>query len=173
MLSYLIDLTHLMLHKCHGKSIEGNPSVWRLVELRTVLEKMKPIDQKLKYQIDKVIKIANTGSTESSDPLRYRANPDNFASKLESEDDDSEGEEGGEDKETKIYRPPHIAAVAYDGDEKEKEVRAIEKAKKRALSSSIMRELKEEYSEGPQEIKVRVKSRIKSKEEHSLPTPPP
>lgn len=49
----------------------------KLVELRTVLEKMRPIDQKLKYQVDKLLRQAADGKGEA-DPLRHRANLDNF-----------------------------------------------------------------------------------------------
>jgi len=40
-----------MLRKSFGKSIENDQSVERLVENRTVLEKMRPIEKKLKYQV--------------------------------------------------------------------------------------------------------------------------
>ena len=36
LLSYLINLTYVMLRKSHGQSIEGDNSVERLVEIRTV-----------------------------------------------------------------------------------------------------------------------------------------
>jgi len=51
-----------------------------LVELRTVLERLRPIDRRLKYQIDKLVKTAVTG--ESTDASSFRANPDNMASKV-------------------------------------------------------------------------------------------
>jgi hypothetical protein len=34
----------------------------QLVKLRVYMEKMKPIDQKLKYQIDKLVRLAVTGA---------------------------------------------------------------------------------------------------------------
>lgn len=72
---------------------------------------MRPIDKKLKYQVDKVVRTAATGGIgkhrmkldilkniseyyysvyngalisipDSSDPLRYRANPENLISKV-------------------------------------------------------------------------------------------
>ena len=61
--SYVINLVELMLHKTQGKKIMQDPCVDRLVEIRTVLEKIRPLDQKLRYQIDKLIKTANTGLT--------------------------------------------------------------------------------------------------------------
>ena len=36
MLSYIMNLTHVMCHKVSGKSICGSPDVERLVEIRTV-----------------------------------------------------------------------------------------------------------------------------------------
>jgi U3 small nucleolar ribonucleoprotein protein LCP5 len=51
MVDYMTNLTYLMLRKSFGKSIADDPSVERLVENRTVLEKMRPIEKKLKYQV--------------------------------------------------------------------------------------------------------------------------
>jgi hypothetical protein len=48
------------------------------VELRTILEKMRPMDQKLKYQIEKLIRNAADGKSDSSDPLKHKANLDNL-----------------------------------------------------------------------------------------------
>ena len=39
---------------------------------RTVLEKIRPIDQKLRYQVDKLVAIAEKGTVDQNDPLRYR-----------------------------------------------------------------------------------------------------
>lgn len=72
LLDYLINLTYVVLRKCSGESIEGDPSIERLIEIRTVLEKIRPIDYKLRYQIDKLVKTATTGVTNTSDPTLYK-----------------------------------------------------------------------------------------------------
>jgi len=59
MLDYMTNLTYLMLRKSFGKSIENEPSVLRLVENRTVLEKMRPIEKKLKYQVKYILLFFN------------------------------------------------------------------------------------------------------------------
>lgn len=80
MLNYLSSLSYLSLRKLNQKSIRGDSAVFRLAEIRTVswchsiffssslfqaflllqvLERMRPIEQKLQYQIDKLIKAAN------------------------------------------------------------------------------------------------------------------
>ena len=59
--SYLINLVQLMVHKVEGQLICEDVCVDRLTEIRTVLEKIKPLDQRLSYQVDKLIKTSNTG----------------------------------------------------------------------------------------------------------------
>lgn len=72
LLDYLINLTYVVLRKCSGETIEGDPSIERLIEIRTVLEKIRPIDYKLRYQIDKLVKTATTGVSSTSDPILYK-----------------------------------------------------------------------------------------------------
>lgn len=55
-----------------GQKIEHDPTIDRLIEIRTVLEKIRPIDYKLRYQIDKLVKTAVTGVTSSSDPINFK-----------------------------------------------------------------------------------------------------
>ncbi|XP_067217064.1 neuroguidin-like isoform X2 [Linepithema humile] len=162
LLSYLINLTYVVLRKCSGERIEGDPSIDRLIEIRTVLEKIRPIDHKLKYQIDKLVKTAVTGTVNSDDPSNFRANPDALIAKLDSEDStDSEQEEETDgfksttqqSRKSGVYVPPKLAAVPYDGDETraEKIRKAGERARRRAVSNTVLRELKEEYLDAPVE----------------------
>ncbi|KAM3940181.1 neuroguidin [Leptodactylus fuscus] len=160
LLMYMQDLSHIIMEKASGKSLKENPGIMRLVEIRTVLEKMRPIEQKLKYQIDKLVRAAVTGSLAENDPLRFKPNPQNLMSKLEESDKegaDSDEEESGVEKKShsksRKYVPPKLAPVHYDDTEAERERRILERAKKRALSSSVIRELKEQYTDAPEEIR--------------------
>ncbi|XP_056382543.1 neuroguidin [Hyla sarda] len=159
LLLYMQDLTHIIMEKSSGRPLKENPGIMRLVEIRTVLEKMRPIDQKLKYQIDKLIRAAATGSLSENDPLRFKPNPQNLISKLEESDEegsDGDAEDGGVGKsrsKTRKYIPPRLAPVHYDNTEADRENRILERAKKRALSSSVIRELKEQYTDAPEEIR--------------------
>nr|XP_020840064.1 neuroguidin [Phascolarctos cinereus] len=162
LLMYLMDLSYLILDKASGSSLQEHPAVLRLVEIRTVLEKLRPLDQKLKYQIDKLVKTAVTGSLSENDPLRFKPRPSNMISKLSSEDEDDEepeeGQPGASGKKAtkgapKKYIPPRLVPVHYDETEAEREKKLLERAKKRALSSSVIRELKEQYSDAPEEIR--------------------
>ncbi|XP_072936762.1 neuroguidin [Epargyreus clarus] len=160
LLSYLINLTYIVLRKCSGERIESDPSIDRLVEIRTVLEKIRPIDSKLKYQIDKLVKTAVVGATTQDDPQSYHANPDNLVSKIhESDEESSETSDGESEKKEKtsksnIYVPPKLAAVHFDENvsRSDAEKKNKDKSKRQFLNSSVMRELREEYSEAPMEV---------------------
>ncbi|XP_046961649.1 neuroguidin [Vanessa cardui] len=157
LLSYLINLTYIVLRKCSGEKIESDPSIDRLVEIRTVLEKIRPIDSKLKYQIDKLVKTAVVGNTED-DPQSYHANPGNLVSKIENDEEDSSESDSGDKKEksekSNVYVPPKLAAVHFDDSisRNDTEKKNKERAKKQFLNSNVMRELREEYSEAPLEM---------------------
>lgn len=186
MLNYLINLSYIIGQKCNGKSIEDDPAIERLAEIRTVLERIRPIDQKLKYQIEKFVKISLTGTSDKNDPSHFRANPANMMSGLGGSDDESgsdDNDEGGtddkgstkkEDKKKGIYVPPKLAAVYYDDDENEatKKQKLQERARKRALHSSVIQELREEYLDTPTEVvhsnslKVTVSKQQRAKTEY-------
>ncbi|XP_042333382.1 neuroguidin [Sceloporus undulatus] len=161
LLLYLQDLSHLILEKTSGRSVADHPALLRLVETRTVLEKIRPIDQKLKYQVDKLVKAAVTGALGENDPLRFKPNPNNLVSKLsDSEEEDGNAADGTKSSEkgvskggSKKYIPPRLVPVHYNETEVEREKKMLEQAKKRALSSSIIRELKEQYSDAPEEVR--------------------
>ncbi|XP_065332199.1 neuroguidin [Cloeon dipterum] len=157
LLSYLINLSHVVLRKVSGASIYNEPCIDRLVELRTVLERLRPIDKRLKYQIDKLVKTAVTG--ESSDASSFRANPDNMVSKLDEDADVNEDEDAATEKKS-VYVPPKLAPVRYDWDESaaSRQEKLLERAKRRALSSAMVRELREEFLDAPTELGSRVDS---------------
>jgi U3 small nucleolar ribonucleoprotein protein LCP5 len=155
MLSYLINLTHLMHQKASGISIKESADIDRLVECRTVLEKMRPAEQKLKYQLDKLVRMGSGIGVAENDPLRLRPNPDKLVSKL---DDDNQADNGSDDEASnkpQVYKPAKLVPVFYDGDEtaKQRQERQIEKGKKRMANSAVMRDLYQQYTDGPEEIR--------------------
>jgi len=159
LLQYLIDLTQVMSMKLAGESIAGDACVDRLIEGRTVLERIRPIDQRLRYQIDKLVRIATTGQLGESDPLRFKPQPGNLASRLAAgSGSESDGDEpaaaGRKSKEGSVYVPPRITAVHYDGDDttEARRERQLAAARRRALSSSVMQELGKQYLDTPEEV---------------------
>ncbi|CAL8400343.1 neuroguidin [Gadus morhua] len=164
LLFYLQDLTHLISLKTEGAKIKESQAIERVMAVRTVLEKMRPLDHKLKYQIDKLVRTAVTGSLAENDPLHLRPNPENLMSKL-SESEESGGEDGlpsVSEKKTaafgdRKYIPPKIAPMHYDGDvtEADRKKEQQDRLRRSALRSSVIQELREQYSDTPEEIRDR------------------
>ena len=46
------------------------------------MERMRPVEHKLRYQIDKLLKFATSGKLGENDPLQFKANPGNLVSKV-------------------------------------------------------------------------------------------
>lgn len=143
-----------MLRKCYGKELDGEKTIDRMVEIRTVLEKVRPIDQKLRYQVDKLVNIAEKGKLEKNDPLRYKPNPSGLMSKLEGDDGNS-GEEGEEAKGEKgaKFKPTKNVPMFFDtGVTQDKVAVEGEIKKKHQISRSIMDSIKEQYTDMPEEL---------------------
>jgi U3 small nucleolar RNA-associated protein 3 len=141
MLSYCINIVFYLLLKAEGKPVRDHPVVLRLVEIRTYLEKLRPIDRKLRYQIDKLLKMADEGAAAgdgaepTDDPLQFRPNPDALVSKV-----DEDAEEGGGEG---VYRPPKMLPTAMDdfeeGGKSAKEKRKEKEARRRASRSALIK----------------------------------
>ncbi|KAF8590467.1 hypothetical protein K439DRAFT_1644629 [Ramaria rubella] len=137
LLSYIQSLTLMTAHRVLGHSLalrtpppqsftvpdraaRGTATgdlVDTLVENRIVLEKVKQLESKMRYQIEKLARLAEESAIRSevdvvNDPLAFKPNPGNLTEKtdLESESDEDEAA-----KETgpEIYRPPKLAPMPY------------------------------------------------------------
>lgn len=157
LITYLINLVFFVLKKSSGERIESDTVIDRLVESRVVLEKIAPLEQKLKYQIEKLVKTSLTNEIDLSDKTRFKANPadmDDDGAVIN--DDETTGEDNISKSKKKTggeYVPPKLASVPYDDDSLAlKRQKLLDRAKKRALNSSVLQELKEEYLDTPVEI---------------------
>ncbi len=62
LLSYCIHIAFYLLLKAEGKSVQQHPVIKRLVQIRVTLEKLRPVDKQLKYQIDKMLQAGALGA---------------------------------------------------------------------------------------------------------------
>lgn len=164
MLDYLSNLAYLSLLKSSGKSLADEPVLLRLVELRTILEKLRPMEQKLKYQIDKALKVAESGAIKPDDPIHFKPNPGALLGKLgaSNNDSDSEEEDSGDERNAKdsagqdggkYVVPKHVPAY-YDDDKSKDalEEEAAKKEKKKHLSKSLIEDMKRQHLDTPEEV---------------------
>lgn len=139
---HLVAVFSLKLTSTSLTSTEGVDVVNSLVKLRVVLEKISPLEGKLKYQIEKLVRKADQaaeGADEDDvangqwrekavpsheigladpvsrlvDPLAFRPNPS--ALMMDSRGSDSGGSDSEGEKAGKsgVYRPPRVAAMPY------------------------------------------------------------
>ncbi|EJD06128.1 uncharacterized protein FOMMEDRAFT_132513 [Fomitiporia mediterranea MF3/22] len=97
-----------------------------MIENRTVLEKVKALESKMRYQIEKLIRLAeespdDAGKNIVNDPLAFRPNPQNLTTQDASNSSEGTASDLGSDSESKqkrsgIYRPPKVAPMPYTED---------------------------------------------------------
>jgi U3 small nucleolar ribonucleoprotein protein LCP5 len=97
-LSYLTNLCFAMLLKVDGENLSMHPVVEQLATLRIIIEKTRPLELKLKYQIDKLVKAA------AVDDDRARVVP-------------GQKEEVRDDEEDELMHAPNPKALVNKKDE--------------------------------------------------------
>lgn len=137
LLNYCLNIGFYMLMKAEGKQVQDHPVISQLVKIRLLLDKMKPIDQKLHYQVQKLLKMSADGSSgieQLGEGLQHRPNLD--ALDTIDQDDDKSGK----------YKLKKIAPVSYEDID-------TKKKKRRVKTDTAMADfIREEFSEAPREI---------------------
>ena len=96
LLNYCINICFYLLLKASGKSVKDHPVVAQLVKIRTMLDKLRPLDMRLKSQIDQLLEadFAQKDAPKVSQSTKTAGpNVDNLMSS-----DDEEDEENDEDQ---------------------------------------------------------------------------
>jgi U3 small nucleolar RNA-associated protein 3 len=165
---YAASIVFYLLLKAEGRPVRDHPVIKRLVEVRAYLEKVRPIDKRLQYQIEKLLAAAQRAQGENggaaaddADALRHGPRPEALLG------NGSGGGGGGgagarAGKEAAygddgVYRPPRLNPVSMDLDDREgsaarKERRREIQAARRASRSTLVQELAAEIAGAPEEV---------------------
>ncbi|KAG5185890.1 hypothetical protein JKP88DRAFT_310794, partial [Tribonema minus] len=100
LLSYCLNLCVYLGRKLRGEGVADHAATWQLLELRGALERLRPLDARLKYQLDKLFRAAAApasggaraaphpdaaehaaAAAAAADPLSFRPNPDALVAK--------------------------------------------------------------------------------------------
>jgi U3 small nucleolar RNA-associated protein 3 len=162
MLSYATNLAFYLLLKAQGRTVREHPVIDALLKHRILLERIRPLEAKSSYRLQKLLQLASASEAEgglsaTQKDLAERPNPDALLNKsggaravAGAADDDDEGDEDGVVDGDGLYRPPKMAAVPYDEESgSSKRERQRERALARAASSRMVRELRSELSDAP------------------------
>ena len=161
LLHYLTNLVAVMYRRSvPNESLNSwatRSIILRLCEIRTFIEKIRPIEQKLQYQMDKLLK------NNLDQQLTYRANIENFDEDINDNEEINQNED--EERKAKIYRPPKLVPVEYNEDFNKKNEAGIinkrlEYLKRRVYHSDILEDYKSKYSDAPEEIYNSERSRL-------------
>lgn len=113
-----------------------------LIQTKSLLERLRPLDVKLQYQLDKIAK----GNVEAE--LSFKPNPEAMSKQLRVTE------------KSDVYIPPKLQAVEPDLGTKGKKAAREEEFRKRQLAqSAFLEDLRAELGEEPVEIKTDVRNR--------------
>ncbi|EPT25621.1 Sas10 C-terminal domain-containing protein [Toxoplasma gondii TgCatPRC2] len=176
LVAYLTYLSYYVLLKTHGIPVTDHPVIERLVEVRLLLEKLKPIDDRLRLQINRLLQLAKeknvTDVEGDEDVAAARPRPDLLLGVGEErhdgeasteEEEDSEKPKGkkankaDDDEGTQLYKPPKILAMEYHAEDQVNKVKAkaereLRRAAERLKRSELVRAVREEVGDAPEEV---------------------
>ncbi|KAJ9531936.1 hypothetical protein QJQ45_003641 [Haematococcus lacustris] len=144
MLHYCCHIVFYLMLKAEGRPVRDHPVIMRLVEIRSYLEKIRPIDKQLAYQVDKLLRAASLAATaelqqgggsaaageqeeDEADVMRYGPRPDTLVPKGGSAGAAAAAGQlaagskavtagGVTDKGSGLYRPPRLNPVSMEGE---------------------------------------------------------
>ncbi|XP_065509106.1 neuroguidin [Caloenas nicobarica] len=147
LLQYLADLALLAAGKAAGRPLGGAAELPRLLETRVVLEKLRPLERRLRHHVEKLLRAAAAGGRDANDPLSFRPRPAALAAAQEEEEEEGAAPKAPGLGGGKRYVPPRLVPVTYGPGLRHRRLRL-----RAALNSSLLRELRRELGEGPEEL---------------------
>ena len=101
LLSYSTFLIFYLLLKVEGREIKNHPVVYKLAHIKTLLQKLKPVDDKIKVEVERILAI-NENEVQSDSVSQESQNADsksdeassNEPAAQDSQEDDEEDFEG-------------------------------------------------------------------------------
>jgi len=153
--NYCMNIAYFMLLKSQGATVKNHPVLDQLIELRVVMEKMKPLEEKLQYQIHKLIDIAknqneNGAVNEVEHERTLKPNP---ASLIANEEGSQSEEDDEDDLEHRVYRPPRIAPVVDNSRDKTNASKSWDKKRKERVEEENWKESYMEMEQLPESLR--------------------
>lgn len=163
LLLYMAHVSFFLVLRAEGAPARTHPVVRRLVRLRGLLERTRPLVARMRPRIDRAVRAAQRKAAGQSAGSRDEdlAAPglDELAAGAEGSDEEQEAgssrkrapgaSSGGDAK----FRPSKLAAVPYTGDEGKsgKADKEAERRRRRAERSEALQEMRMRASERPEE----------------------
>ena len=114
LLESLQQIAYYTLMKLEGESVQKQPEVLdELITTRLMLEKLRPLDAKLQYQIEKMCKTA-MAQNSSDQLLQHKPRPELFEKELTTDAQIKKLENPSTDSKPEVYRPAKLNPVHFE-----------------------------------------------------------
>lgn len=165
LLTYCINTVFFMLMKASSFKVHEHPIFDRLLEVKLLLENIRPLDERMKHQVDKLITLAsqqqqqqdNSNSfqkQEEAPRVKHGPNPDNML-RSSSNDEEAGGsrdnEQKDEEEEEEVYVAPKVTAVSFDEKGDRRREKQEKKLTKKLQSSKMIKTIKNIFDDAPEE----------------------
>lgn len=145
LLSYCLNLGFYLMLKTKGEKVKNHPVLHTLAEQKTMLEKIRPLDKRIRPQISRVLENQQQMTNNSGQPLVTPTLNQFILS------DDEESEEDEEVENIKTFKPSKIAAVHFIDNEKKLE-QSQRKIDRRLKRNKLLKEISLGESERPTQL---------------------
>ena len=150
LLIYITYLAYYSKLKIEGKTINDHPVIRKLIYLKTMLERTKSIDIKLKTQIDRLVKLseesAENPSNANNETYRLRSQI------LNSEEND-EITDNSKKKDLKYKVQKNMMEYFETSNENKKKQKKLEKMKEKIRNSEYYEDMKNKLGDAPLEVR--------------------
>uniref|UniRef100_A0A1D2A5Z8 Sas10 C-terminal domain-containing protein n=1 Tax=Auxenochlorella protothecoides TaxID=3075 RepID=A0A1D2A5Z8_AUXPR len=170
LLQYCIGIVVYLLLKAEGRQVAGHPVIARLVEIKAYLERVRPIDKRLRHQMDKLLAAAGAVAGAGPGSLAHGPRPEALLAEGDALAAAAAGEGGEEllaaaEEEaaeqarvggTGLYRPPRLNPVSMEMEEgraTERQERHLVHKARRAGRSTLLSEIAREVEGAPEELR--------------------
>ena len=152
LLIYLTDLVLYSLLKANGKLINNHPIIRRMTFMKTILEKTKVIDLKLKTQIDRLLKLGEKSLDEKENTKTDDVDETALRPRILDEEEEVESEGEAEKKKAKYKVQRDFQEFFETTTDSKKRKKQIEKIKDKVRNSEMFKEIREQFNDTPNEI---------------------
>ena len=161
LLIYITCLSYYTKLKSEGKDISNHPVLKKLIHLKTMLERIKTIDIKLKSQIDRLVRQSeetdDTRTNQANEAYRLRSQILNEEEENEEKEEEVEQEkENNEESKRKVLKykvQKNMMEYFETKSENKKKNKKLEKMKERIRNSEYFEDLKNKLGDNPLEVK--------------------
>ena len=148
LLTYCVQLMFYLHKKANGESVRDHEVIGRLLEIRTILETLRPVEERLRGQIEKLAAMAKEDQGEEEEKKVMGLKP-SLGQFMMEEDESSDSEDM---EENNLFRVKKTAAVKFNEEERaadrlQKQRTRLEEASKR---NALLQDMEDEITGAPE-----------------------